>query len=158
MKRIKELAKLVPDKTIVADIGCDHAYLIVELFKLNKLKFAYAIDNKDGPIKNAIKNINKFNLNDKCKIIKTDGLNFDFDKKIDTLVFAGLGGLNVIDMIQKNILKFKNVKYIICDIHRDNDKFDLFLSFLNFKLDKSLIVEQKNKKYNICRYIKNENY
>lgn len=158
MRRIKELAKLIPNSAIVADIGCDHAYLIVELFKLNNLNFAYAIDNKDGPIKNAINNINKFNLNHKCKVIKADGLDFYFDRKIDTLVFAGLGGVNVINIIKKNIVKFKkNIKYIICDIHRDNKKFNLFLNFLNFELDKNFIIEQKNKKYYLCRYVKNEN-
>lgn len=156
MNRIKKIAQLIPNNidNIIADIGCDHAYLAIELFKLNKLKFAYLIDNKDGPIKNATKNINKYCFNDKCEIIKTDGLNFNFDKKINILIFAGLGAKNVIKIITENIKKIENIKYIICDIHRDDEKFDYFISFLNFKIDKEFNIIDRKKKYHLCRYVK----
>lgn len=154
MNRIKKIAQLIPNNSIIADIGCDHAYLAIELFKLNKLKFAYLIDNKEGPIKNALKNIDKYKLNNKCKIIRTNGLNFNFDKKINTLIFAGLGGKNVIKIIEENFKKIENIKYIICDIRRDNEKFNYFLSFLNFKIDKYFIITDRKKKYHLYRYIK----
>ena len=148
------MAKLVPDDNIITDIGCDHAYLIIELFKLNKIKFAYAIDNKDGPIKNAIRNIDKYNLNDKCCIIKTNGLDFDFDKKIGTLIFADLGGRNAIKIIKNNIEKVQKIKYVVCDIRRNEKEFDCFLNFLNFRLDKDFFIVDHNKKYHLCRYAK----
>lgn len=154
MNRIKKIAQLIPNNSIIADIGCDHAYLAIELFKLNKLKFAYLIDNKEGPIKNALKNIDKYKLNNKCKIIRTNGLNFNFDKKINTLIFAGLGGKNVIKIIEENFKKIENIKYIICDIRRDNEKFNYFLSFLNFKIDKYFIITDRKKKYHLYRFIK----
>jgi len=151
-KRINELAMLVKNNSVVADIGCDHAYLIVELFKQKKIKYAYAIDNKDGPVKNAINNINKYDLSDKCEVIKADGLSFDISKKVNTLVFAGMGGDNVIEIISKDISKIKNIKYIITDIHKNDKKLYEYLNTINFILDESKDIIDREKKYHLCRY------
>ncbi len=152
--RIIELAKLIKKNSVIADIGTDHAYLIIELFKLNKIKYAYAVDNKDGPIRNAINNINKYNLEDKCKVIKADGLNFNVSKDIDTLVFAGLGGLNTIQIIEDNKKKLKYIKYIVTDIHRDDIKVKKYLNDLGFKVNKSVDIIDKKKGYHLVRYVK----
>ena len=111
MNRIKKIAQLIPNDSIIADIGCDHAYLAIELFKLNKLKFAYLIDNKEGPIKNALKNIDKYKLNNKCKIIKTNGLNFNFDKKMNKLIFKLRKIFPIIMIFQ--VYKLINLKKIL---------------------------------------------
>lgn len=151
-KRIKTLASLIPNGSVVADIGCDHAYLIIELLKNNQIKYAYAIDNKDGPIKNAKNNIKRYNLEKFVEVIKANGLSFPFNKKINTLVFAGLGGNNVIDIINKDIDKLKNIDYIITDIHRDDLKVQKYLLSLGFKLTNSVDIIDKQKKYHLCRY------
>jgi len=150
--RIKSLEDLIKKNSVVADIGCDHAYLIVELLLDKKIKYGYAIDNKDGPINNARKNITKFNLEDKCEIIKADGLSFNLNKKIDTLVFAGLGADNVINIIKVDKTKLKNIKYIVTDIHRNEPKLINYLKTLNYVIDKELSILDKKKKYHLVRY------
>lgn len=152
--RIEEIAKLVPSKTVVADIGTDHAYLIINLLLSKKILYAYAIDNKSGPIQNAINNIKKYDLEDKCEVIKVDGLNFNLRKDVNTLVFAGLGGLNVIKMIEDNKAKLKYIKYIITDIHRDDIKVKEYLLNLGFKVSKSIDIIDKKKGYHLVRYAK----
>ncbi|MCQ2796005.1 MAG: class I SAM-dependent methyltransferase [Bacilli bacterium] len=152
--RIEEIAKLVPSKTVVADIGTDHAYLIINLLLSKKILYAYAIDNKSGPIQNALNNIKKYNLEDKCEVIKADGLNFNLKKDVNTLVFAGLGGLNVIKMIDDNKDKLKYIKYIVTDIHRDDVKVKEYLSSLGFKVNKSIDIIDKKKGYHLVRYAK----
>lgn len=150
--RIDELAKLVPSKAIVADIGCDHAYLIINLLNRKKIRYAYAIDNKDGPIQNAINNINRSGLNKYCKVIKADGLSFPLKKDVNTLVFAGLGGMKVIDIIHKDESKLTHIKYIVTDIHRDDDKVKEYLLSLGFKLKKSIDIIDKKKGYHLVKY------
>lgn len=150
--RIKALMDLVPNNSIVADIGCDHAYLIIELIKNDKAQYAYGIDNKSGPIKNAVTNVEKYQLFNRINIIKADGLDFNLDPKIDTLVFAGLGGMNVINIINKDKKKLKHIKYIVTDIHRDDAKVKEYLESLNYKVKESLDIIDKKKKYHLCRY------
>ena len=152
--RIKEIAKLVPSKTVVADIGTDHAYLIINLLISKKILYAYAIDNKTGPLNNALNNIKKYKLENQCEVIKADGLNFNVKKDINTLVFAGLGGLNVIKMIDENKSKLKYIKYIVTDIHRDDSKVKEYLETLGFKVATSIDIIDKKKGYHLVRYAK----
>ncbi|MCQ2794644.1 MAG: class I SAM-dependent methyltransferase [Bacilli bacterium] len=152
--RIEEIAKLVPSKTVVADIGTDHAYLIINLLLSKKILYAYAIDNKTGPVQNALNNIKKYELEDKCEVIKADGLNFNMKSDINTLVFAGLGGLNVIKMINDNKAKLKYIKYIVTDIHRDDTKVREYLENFGFKVDTSIDIIDKKKGYHLVRYAK----
>ena len=50
-ERIKTLAALVPPAKSLADVGCDHGYLLVEAFQKHGLDYAVAIDNKELPLK-----------------------------------------------------------------------------------------------------------
>lgn len=154
--RIKALASLVPDNAVIADIGTDHAYLIVELFRTNKIKYAYAIDNKSGPIKNALDTINKNELNDVCSVIKADGLSFNMSSKINTLVFAGLGGFNIINIIKKNENKIAKIRYIVTDVHRDDDKVKDYFISLGYQIKKTLDIIDKKKTYHLVLYVKNK--
>lgn len=152
--RIKALASLVPFNSVVADIGTDHAYLIAELFAQNKIKYAYAIDNKNGPLENAKKTISKYQLEEQVEVIKADGLDFNLSPKVDTLVFAGLGGMNIISIINKDVNKLKHIKTIVTDVHRDNDKLQKLLFSLNYHITQELTIEDKKKIYHLFSYQK----
>lgn len=156
-KRIKALAALIVDSDVVADIGTDHAYLLIELFKNKQIKFAYAIDNKDGPIKNATNNLLNANCLDNCQVIKADGLSFLASHPIDTLIFAGIGGLNIIDIIKNNEEKLKNIKYIVTDIHRHEKEVIVYLKHLGYLIDDEVALKEKRKAYHLIRFKKQIN-
>ena len=61
-ERIKLLARLIPNNSNIADVGCDHGYLIIEADKLNKFNKAIAIDNKIGPLESAKKILTNLTL------------------------------------------------------------------------------------------------
>lgn len=150
-KRIKALAALVNDSKIIADIGCDHAHLIIELFNKNKIEFAYAIDNKDGPIRNATNNLINAGYMNKTKIIKADGLSFDFKQNIDTIILAGIGGINIVNILKKGQEKLKNIKYIIIDAHRHEDDVIAYLKEHNFNIkNDDYIIDNKKQYHLIC--------
>ncbi|MCQ2752926.1 MAG: class I SAM-dependent methyltransferase [Bacilli bacterium] len=150
--RIKAIASLVPPNSVVADIGTDHAYLILELFKNQQIQYAYAIDNKDGPIANAKNNIEKHHLTDGCKVIKANGLDFPLDPKVNTLVLAGLGGMNIISILKHDEKKLKKIKTIITDAHRDNDKVTAYLLTLGYQVKEEKSIIDKKKKYQLIAY------
>ena len=152
MKRIEALASLVPSQTVVADIGCDHAYLLIYLLQAKKISFAYGIDNKDGPIKNALTNITRYHLQNKCQIIKADGLNFSFSPLIKTLIFAGLGGFKAITILKANEIKLSQIQYIITDLHRDQEYFTSYLEKKAFFLQQTIVIYEKHHYYHLCQY------
>ena len=46
LSRIEELATFISPYKVIADVGCDHGYLVIEAFEKAGVTKAYAIDNK----------------------------------------------------------------------------------------------------------------
>lgn len=55
-KRLQAIVDWI-DGTILADIGCDHAYVAIEAIRQKKVLKAYACDIAQGPLNNAKKQL-----------------------------------------------------------------------------------------------------
>ncbi|SFG41546.1 tRNA (adenine(22)-N(1))-methyltransferase [Oribacterium sp. WCC10] len=91
--RLKKITELVPPSDTVADIGCDHAYVAIELVKSGKAKHALACDVNEGPLKSAGQNVLSEGLTDKVELRLSDGLARVKAHEADTVIIAGMGGL-----------------------------------------------------------------
>ncbi len=58
-ERLKAVAQLVPKNAKVIDVGCDHAYLSIYLKQYHIATKVVASDNKEGPLREARKNIKR---------------------------------------------------------------------------------------------------
>lgn len=108
-KRLQAIYDLIPENCIVADIGCDHAYLSCAVVLGGKCKKSYAMDNKPMPLESANKTISLNHLEDKVIPILSDGLQYIPDDA-DVLVIAGMG-FETMKMIltQKPLHQFKRI-------------------------------------------------
>ena len=106
-KRLYTIANMIKEKEVVADIGCDHAYLSIYLCKKQTASHVYAVDNKNGPLKKAQENIERYRLENQITLIFGDGLLPLQEYYIDTAVIAGMGGEMISDILKKggNIAK-----------------------------------------------------
>jgi len=111
-RRIKTIASCLEDKKILADVGCDHGYLIIEGFLNYHLTKAYAIDNKEKPLMSAKTNISKYPFFKNVDFLLSDGLE-KLNTNVDVIVFAGMGGLLIIDLIKKDFSKLNEARLII---------------------------------------------
>lgn len=91
--RLKRIVDLVPPSDTVADIGCDHAYVSIELVKSGKAKKALACDINKGPLSSAEQNIKGEGLSRRIETRLSDGLKEVKPHEADTVVIAGMGGL-----------------------------------------------------------------
>ncbi|MBQ0013764.1 MAG: SAM-dependent methyltransferase [Oscillospiraceae bacterium] len=89
--RLTMVASLVRPGKPIADIGTDHAYVPVYLIKNGIIPSAYACDVKVGPLDNAKKTIEEFELEDKITPILSDGL-ISVPHDVNDFVIAGMGG------------------------------------------------------------------
>lgn len=87
--RLKAIANLVSGN-VAADVGCDHAYLSIFL-AMHKCEYVYATDVREKPLERAKENIKSYGLEDKIKLILTDGL-WNVPKSVDTVIVSGMGG------------------------------------------------------------------
>lgn len=104
--RLKKIVELVPDSETVADIGCDHAYVSIELVLKGKARRALACDINEGPLSSAKSNIINAGLKDKIETRLSDGLKEILPHEADTVVIAGMGGLLMEKILQDRLRDF----------------------------------------------------
>lgn len=86
---------------LLIDIGTDHAYLPIYLLKNNLVNFVFAVDRLEGPLLNARKNIEKCGLQKSIDIVLSNGLENISQQDSCTVVMAGIGAENMVDIIKK---------------------------------------------------------
>lgn len=114
--RLKEVALLVEKDLVLADIGCDHALLVIELVKTGKLEKAYAIDNKKEPLNQAIRNIKEAGIVDKVIPLLGDGLK-NLPDDVKQITIAGLGGSLIAKIIDNP--RLEQIESLVLEANND---------------------------------------
>ena len=127
-ERLKRVASFVDDNSYIIDVGCDHALLDIYLVKNKKNIKALASDINEGPLKYAIKNIEKYNLSDKIKTSLANGIS-KINSNIDTIIISGMGTSSILDIIFSDKSKLSNIKKII--ISSNNNWYLLRKTFMD---------------------------
>ena len=151
-KRLETVASFVNDNSSVIDVGCDHAYLPIYLVENKKNIKVIASDINKNPLKIALENIKKFNLENKIKLELKDGIN-NLDKNVDTVIISGMGGILISDIIS-NKDNLSNIKTLILSPNNEFIKVRKTINKLNYKIIKEKIVIDNEKTYLIIKAIK----
>ena len=148
--RIKTLSSYIKPYKIIADVGCDHGYLIKEAIDNCDVSKAFAIDNKIGPLNSA-----KRNLNDYSNVVfsLSDGLD-SLDESVELVVIAGMGGLLIKDIIKRNINKINNVKRFVLQANKNEYELREFMISNNYYIAFENIIYEDDKYYEIIVFEK----
>lgn len=147
--RLKTIASLIDYNSSVIDIGTDHAYLPIYLYLHNITKNITATDVSSNVLKISLKNLQKFNLENKIKLIKSDGFK-NIIQRYDIAVVAGMGTYNIIKILNKSdipntlILQSNNNHYLL----------RLHFNSLGYKIEKEIAIYDDNHYYIIIKYVK----
>lgn len=151
MIKIEAIASLITKDAKVIDIGTDHAYLPIYLYNNDITKNITGTDISSEVLKYSKKNLEKYQLEDKIKLVKSDGFKNIYEE-YDEAVIAGMGANTII-----NILKDKNkTKRFILNPHNKLYEFRKYMYNNNYKLEKEIVIKERNKYYNILKYIKGQ--
>ena len=154
--RVKKIVELVDsDIKYLIDVGSDHCWLGIELLKLNKCQHIINIEKNKGPHLQGIHNIENQNLLSRTTNIINDGLVGieDYIKMVDTIVIAGMGTNNIIDILEPNKVKFNQ---LIIQSNSDLAKLrGYIINDLKLKIINEVYVKENNLIYAILN-IKNE--
>ena len=155
--RLKQIGDFVEDNSNLIDVGCDHALLDIYLYRTKKKLTITASDINEKPLENAKNNLIKYNLQDKIKLTKMDGIK-NINKDIDTIIISGMGTKTIIDILLKDKAKLKNIKNII--ISTNNDYYLLRKTLIknNYYIEKEKIILEKNKFYPVILFKKGKKY
>ena len=149
--RLKRITDFIPSDSYILDVGCDHALLDIYLALNRKNVKLIASDINENPLKIAKENIKKYNLEDKIKLEKADGVS-KINDEVDIVVIAGMGTSTINDIINNDLEKLKNVKKIIISSHTSSFELRENMNKKGFKIIDEAVVFDKGKYYEIIVY------
>lgn len=148
--RLKTIASLVESNAKTLDIGCDHALLDIYLVKENIIKSAIASDLRQGALRQAKKNVNKYNLESKIKLIISDGFDNVSSSEYNTVIISGLGTNKILELVKRDIKKLPKTMII----QSNNNIFELRKEIckLGYKIIDEKLVFDANIYYVIIKF------
>ena len=150
--RIQTIGDFIVGGEKIADIGADHGLLELYLLAKHDDIEILAIENKIGPY-----NILDLNLRgvSKVKMSLSNGLEA-VDDNIDTVIIAGMGGINIRNILNAYPEKVKKLNKIIIDAHRDTQIARTTIVNYGFKIAKEKIVYDNEKFYVVMEFVKED--
>lgn len=152
--RLKAIYDMVPF-AVTADVGSDHGKLIISLFEDGRIPKGYAIENKKGPYDRLVNALNENNVIDNIVPLFSDGIT-DLPESVSTIILAGMGGDNILNIIHAHPEKLKKVQTIIVDAHTAIPKLRKEISEMGYIIADEKIVKEAAIYYEIIKFIKAE--
>jgi len=121
--RLLSLAEMVIPGEPVADIGSDHALLPCYLVSQGLCPRAICSELRDGPFSRTLEAVNRNNLSSLIEVRQGDGLEVLAPGEVRTVVIAGMGGNNIIDILQRSTAKTKSFARLV--LQPNNARFEL---------------------------------
>ena len=151
--RLKAISEFIDKEDKIIDIGCDHALLDIYLCEEYSDLKIIASDLHEGALKNAKKNIEKYNMSDRITLRQGDGLSIVNHDEIDTILISGMGFYTIKDILS-NKEKMVNVNKIVIQSNTDVVKLRKFVISLGYKITKEKLVEDNEIIYTIIEFKK----
>ncbi|MBS3971630.1 MAG: SAM-dependent methyltransferase [Erysipelotrichia bacterium] len=152
-KRLQALVDFVPYANVIADIGCDHAYVAISLILNQKANFAYGIDNKEEPLKVAQYNVLSYHLGSSISLLKNP-LNQPIHP-CDGCIIAGVGkdvAVSIIDEFEPHLQKDA---YVCLQVNAQIIEMRIHMKARGYRLINEVVVYDK-KYYVILLYQKGD--
>lgn len=148
-KRLEAIVSFVNKNSIVADIGTDHGYIPAYLVKNNISKFVIGTDISPGSLEKIIDFIAINKLEGKVQARLGDGLKVIKPFEVDTVIIAGMGGLLIQDILEKNKEVANSISNFIFQPMIASDELRRYLLNNNYKIIDEELVREDNKFYEI---------
>lgn len=112
--RLLSAKSFVREGAVFADVGTDHGYLPISLFREGKIARAVLSDIHEGPLASAKENLKNAGFSERTVFFLTDGAAALADCGITDMAICGMGGELIADIIARApFLKEKRVRLIL---------------------------------------------
>ena len=100
-ERLRACAELVCPGNVAADVGTDHGYLALYLLGQGICPEVYASDLREGPLSAARRSALRAGIQEHISFVLSDGLQKLPVDRIGTVIIAGMGGDNIISILDR---------------------------------------------------------
>ncbi len=148
-KRLRMVADCVTKGNVVADVGCDHAYISIYLVEGKVAPGTIALDVNEGPLLRAQENIVSYGFESLISTRLSDGLHKLEPKEADSIVIAGMGGALMIRILEEGSECVKAAKELILQPQSEIWRVREYLHNLNFEITKEDMCIDEGKYYTV---------
>lgn len=99
--RLRAIAQQVPQGSVLADVGTDHALLPAWLLLEGRIPAAIASDLREGPLSRAKETVEQHGVADRVSLRLCDGLSGIQAGEADVVAIAGMGGETIAAILEQ---------------------------------------------------------
>ncbi|MBQ9063178.1 MAG: SAM-dependent methyltransferase [Eubacterium sp.] len=157
-ERLQTICSMIRGSGTLADIGCDHAYVPIQLVRSGQFAHAVASDVRPGPLAIAAEHIRAEACADKIETRLSDGLAGLKPGEADTIVIAGMGGRLTGRILSDAPAVAGSVKELILEPQSDlawvrRTLLETSFAGTFFRIADEEMVEEDGKYYQIIRAV-----
>jgi tRNA (adenine22-N1)-methyltransferase len=148
-KRLERVASFVPQGSVLADIGSDHAYLPCFLGLKKMIRKGIAGEITDGPFLSAKEQVSHDGLTEVIEVRKGDGLSVLQEDEAEAVTICGMGGSLIVSILEKGKEKLGSAERLILQPNVGARTVRKWLLKENWVLVGEDIIEEDGKVYEI---------
>jgi hypothetical protein len=153
-KRMLAIANMVDKSKVLADVGCDHAYISINLLENGKVERIIASDLREGPLNIAKDNIKLCGYEDRIETRLCAGLQGYEAGEVDTILISGMGGMLVKEILSESIAVTKKADTLILEPQSDLRVVRAYLKEIGFEIIDEDMLSESGKYYQIMKAVK----
>lgn len=149
-ERLASVAELVPEGTVLLDVGTDHGYLPTRLILDGKIKRAGASDVNPDPLSKAVRTAEKYGVSDRISFYLSDGLLDIPDPESYTAVsICGMGGELIARIISESgYIRRSGIPLVLQPVS-SAEELSRYLADAGFRVDDERIAYAAGKLYRV---------
>lgn len=152
--RLQTAVELFDKCNTLADVGCDHGYLSIELLDKDICSRAICCDINAGPLDNAKQHAAEAGVTDRCEFRLSNGLEKLQPNEADAIAILGMGGILMKNILTAGIEVAQEAKQLVLSPQSEIPEFRCFLVENGFSIDDEAVVYDMGKYYFLekCHY------
>jgi tRNA (adenine22-N1)-methyltransferase len=151
-KRLKFISQLISTPTVVWDIGCDHGLLGLGFRSNRDVLEIHLVDQSIDVIKKLKSNIDSDIPKPKVFVHFKKGQEIKINQKIkNSLIIAGMGGKEILDILKYVLPQLKQEDEIIISPHRNFLLLREYLSQSSYRLVCESVVSDSGHFYQVLK-------
>ena len=155
-KRMLAIANLVDNSKVLADVGCDHAYISINLLENGKAERIIASDLREGPLNIAKDNIKLEGFEERIETRLCAGLCGYEAGEVDAILISGMGGMLVKEILSESIDVVKRADTLILEPQSDLRVVRAYLKDIGFEIIDEDMLNEGGKYYQIMKAVKSK--
>jgi len=148
-RRLKQVVTYIPEGSILADIGSDHAYVPCFAIQQGIVKRAIAGEVNRGPMEAAQAQVALIGATNEIDVRLGDGLAVLEEDEATCVTICGMGGSLISSILEAGKTKLGAVERLVLQPNVDGQHVRLWLLSNGYRLVEETIVEENDKVYEI---------